>query len=36
MDRYFRPPSALSQQSLSPASDLPRPSSHDVRRRHPH
>lgn len=36
MDRYFRPPSALSQQSLSPASDLPHPSSHDVRRRRPH
>lgn len=36
MDRYFRPPSALSQQSLSPASDPPHPSSHDVRRRRPH
>lgn len=37
MDRYFRsPPTALSQQSLSPVSDLPRPSSHDVRRRRPH
>ncbi|KAG1873564.1 hypothetical protein DFJ58DRAFT_759011 [Suillus subalutaceus] len=37
MDRYFRsPPTALSQQSLSPASDLPHSSSHDVRRRRPH
>ncbi|KAG2343652.1 hypothetical protein BDR05DRAFT_982784 [Suillus weaverae] len=36
MDRYFRSPPALSQQSLSPASDLPRPSSHDIRRRRPH
>lgn len=33
MDRYFRSLPPLSQQSLSPASDLPHPSSHDVRRR---
>lgn len=37
MDRYFRSPlPALSQQSLSSPSNLPRPSSHDVRRRRPH